>query len=67
MKKKSDMKTYKNVQICYEMETWEKTPLLAQKSSRSEKPEYPNPDLKNLHLKKRSNGLQTKKMSGRLD
>ena len=35
--------------------------LLAQKSSRSEKPAYPNPDLKNLHIQKRSNDLKPKK------
>ena len=40
---------------------------LAQKSSRSEKPAYPNPDPKNLHLQKHSNGLKTEKISGILD
>ena len=39
----------------------------SQKSFRSEKPAYPNPDLKNLHLQKRSNDLKTEKMSGILD
>ena len=41
--------------------------LLAQKSSRSEKSAYPNPDLKYLHIQKRLNGLKTEKMSERLD
>ncbi|WZZ27103.1 hypothetical protein YC2023_010504 [Brassica napus] len=34
----------------------------SQKSSRSEKPAYPNQDLKNMHIQKRSNGLKTEKM-----
>ena len=38
-----------------------------QKSSRSEKTCISNPDLKNLHIQKRSNDLKTEKMSGRLD
>ena len=41
--------------------------LLAQKSSKSEKPVYPNPDLKNLHIQKLSKGLKTGKMSERLN
>ncbi|WZZ60063.1 hypothetical protein YC2023_060170 [Brassica napus] len=81
-KEKSDIKTYQNVQICYERETspediqevhktsWKSSSALyfrrltgksSQKSSRSEKPAYPNPDLKNMHIQKRSNGLKTEK------
>ena len=41
--------------------------LIVHKSSRSEKPAYPNPDLKNLHIQKRSNDLKTEKMNRRLE